>query len=679
MMSDIPKWDETEDVAPVAADVPKFEDTSEPSFEDTTEVESPSPIIDKISHANNTAQNVITGGSAGALTGLAAKELIERGGRGLINVAGDLDASQIDKIGANADLYKKASPLEGILEEYRTLGAQNKQTGIDAAAEARKALEGHPNIPVNEYYNTLAQPAKNPKLSLDLAPGKPEELLTSRMDEVAPSVNAEKEKLMSIDSELGDVDKNLANPPVDERLAINQAHKDAKFQNKLENSAPIAKPDRADQIVGAGDDFKAKKETRQLQRIDERIAKVEHRMSKAEIPGLYKDQLENIQKRKEDFIYNQTNQKEKASTVRGANDAKSLEVAENRKAQMTFNKILDDEKTAQLKALKQREKYEKLLEQKKKLEADKTKAQLKIEEKVSGAKAAADADLDKVRKTPAQIRATDPAYFDNKILGESYADSLGKAVDKVKDAKDISPQRMDQLIQELRESDVNYDASGAVNNFNKDLSKSVSDDLKNRVPGYKTGMSKAEKTFETEALFDKLGIKYNKDLGRVTLEDSGRQRLNRILLDPERYKEEHGYLKQALGDVGQSNVDDLLKGHEMSALKSEVGRLRSGKMLNTHDINAAVTGNMQNIPGTIGKMGGTKMQELYALAKETRPMKAFKGLVHNAPGILGAAGALMGAASAANAGELSPAEAAVAGTAEAVNPLPFTDAVAGSC
>lgn len=692
-MSDIPKWDDTEDlqgtaIAASVENVPKFEDTAPPSFDDTEEIaatEEESPILNTIANATGTAENTVKGGAIGLGTGIAAKELIERGGRAAINVVGDLSADQIDKIGDNRDIYKKAPALESLMEEWRNLGVKNREVGMQAAEDARKALEGKPRIPVKEYYSALGDTVKNDKFTEVLPEGKLEQILAQQLDQIKPNIDAERERILALDNELAEVDQNIKAPPVDERLAINQQFKDAKFQNRLEKATPVEGPGRADQIGNAQDTFKIKKETRQLQRIDERIAKVEEKMAQAEMPQLYNDKLENIQKRKEDFIYNQANSKEKAGTVKGARDAKSLEVAENRKAQMTFNKILDDEKTAQLSALKQREKYEKLLEQKAKLEADKKKAQLKIEEKVNSAKSAADGEMDNIRRTPKQIVETDANYFGNRQLGTPYAQSLGKAVDEVKDLEEVSPVRLDQIKRELQENDINYDQSGVVNNQRKAMARSLGDKIAEKFPEYKPGMEKSAKSFDIEELLKKVGVKYNKDLDQVVLEDGGKQKINRILLDPKRYSQEYEYLQGALNELkandvlpANADINQMLQMQETSALKNEVQRLRDGKSLNTHDFNAVSTGNLKNVPGTIGKFGGTRVQELYGLYKDSMPMKGVKNLVKNAPGILGVSGAIMGATAAAEAGELSPGEAVAAGAAESLNPVPFTDVIAGA-
>jgi hypothetical protein len=108
--------------------------------------------------------------------------------------------------------------------------------------------------------------------------------------------------------------------------------------------------------------------------------------------------------------------------------------------------------------------------------------------------------------------------------------------------------------------------------------------------------------------------------------------------------------------------------------------------------------------GTAAELYGTKLQELASIYGST-PVKDLDtfdpktktgkvlnavtpDIVRNAklgkvaksimPGFLGVGGAMLGASAAAQAGELTPGEAAVAGTFEAINPIPLTDIVQGT-
>lgn len=82
--------------------------------------------------------------------------------------------------------------------------------------------------------------------------------------------------------------------------------------------------------------------------------------------------------------------------------------------------------------------------------------------------------------------------------------------------------------------------------------------------------------------------------------------------------------------------------------------------------------------GAASDIWGSKLQELAALGDTTRLGKLAKGFNSLLPGIFGAGGAMIGASAAANAGELTPGEAVVAGGAEALNPIPMTDIVRGT-
>lgn len=79
--------------------------------------------------------------------------------------------------------------------------------------------------------------------------------------------------------------------------------------------------------------------------------------------------------------------------------------------------------------------------------------------------------------------------------------------------------------------------------------------------------------------------------------------------------------------------------------------------------------------GLAADVYGTKLQEMYALKKAGKLGKAASAINSAMPGILGGAGALIGATAAANAGEITPEEAGVVAGVEAFNPIPATDTV----
>lgn len=645
-------------------------------FDDTTphpESQETAPVVDPVGDSTRG----LMGGAAGAAAGYATDAALKKTGDLVMRNVGDLTGDDIQKISDNREVYKSASPLESMLEQFRSLGEKNRSGGIQAAADARKSLQGMPNIPVQEYYKTLATPAENPKYSEQLAPDKANELLGDELDRLYPTLEDKQAAMSKTSADLANVENELNGPFINERAEINQAAKDAKFENKLGQIEPklTTNAQHTDNVDSANDTFKGKKEARQLQRMDEKIAALQGKLEKA--PSA-ENALVNIQKRKEDFLYNQTNAKTKTSSNRDTRNTKQFEAAENRKSQLELNKIIEDEKAAQLKLHDELKRKEKLLEQKKTLEQKQAQIQQKVERSLNKAASQADSKLQSIKQAPAEIRSASP-FLEDRILGADYANSLENAISDVRNSEAISPVRLDQKLQEIRD-DVPEGKMNTVGKFNAELSTAVKDDLQNRYPDYKAGMGKAAESFKTEALFDKLGIQYNKDLDRVTLENSGRSRLNQILLQPEKYPQEYAYLQEALqyssnnGNVSGS-VSDVLKNAEMSALKGDVGRLRQGKELNAFDINSIAKGEYSRAPGIASKLGGTRLQELYAMYKDSKAANALKtGSKLGLTGLGGVIGA-MNAASAAEAGEISPEQGLAASTAESINPIPMTDSV----
>jgi hypothetical protein len=654
--------------APAASD-DLFDDTPHPESVAPVEAESSDPVGD--------ATRGTMGGGLGAGLGYGVDAGLKKGGDLVMRNVGDLTADDIQKISDNRETYKAASPLESMLEQFRSLGESNRSGGIKAAADARKSLEGAAPIPVQEFYQTLAKPAENPKYSTEIAPDKAQQVLGDELDRLYPTLEDKQAAMSKTSSDLADVQNELNAPFVNERAEINQAAKEAKFENKLGQIDPklTNSAQQTDTVDSAGDTFKGQKESRQLLRMNEKIAKLEAKA--AERPKAV-DALENIQKRKEDFLYNQKNAKTKTDTTRDVRNTKQFEAAQNRRTQLELNKIIEDEKAAQLKLVEEVKRKERLLEQKKSLEEKQFKIQQKIERSLNKAAEKADANFQNIKQAPEEIRQAAP-FLDNRILGADYANSLENAISDVRHSDSISPVRLDQKLQEIRD-DVPEGKMNTVGKFNSELSTAVKDDLQNRYPQYKEGMGKASESFKTEALFDKLGIQYNKDLDRVTLENSGRSRLNQILLNPDKYPQEYAYLQEALQDSSKSgnlanSVGDTLKNAEMSALKGDVARLRQGKELNAFDINSIAKGEYSRAPGIASKLGGTRLQELYAMYKDSKAANALKtGSKVGITGLGGVIGA-MNAASAADEGSISPTQATSATLAESINPIPMTDSV----
>jgi hypothetical protein len=638
-------------------------------------VEARDPASDEDAVGNATRS--LMGGGIGAGAGYVADKALGGIGNFAMRNIGDLSQEDMDKISSNRDIYKNVSPLETKLEEFRTLAEGNRQGGIKSAEQAREALKGQAPIPTEDFFKTLAGPAENPKYSTQLAPDKAHQLLGDELDRAYPTLEDKQSAISNLDNKISATQAELANPSPNQIQLINQEAKDRKFQNKMGQMEPKLGVDgkNVDTVDGANDTYKAKTDERKILRLDEKIAKTEAKA--AEKPAAL-EKLEDLQKKKEDFLYNQKNAQIKSGTVRDVRNQKQFDAAQNRKTQLELNRITEQEFQAKKEFVAQQKKAEKLQSDLEKYNEQKNKITQKIDRTVNKAASKADANLQNIKQAPAEIRQASP-FLENRILGDNYADALENAIKDVRHSDTIDPVRVDQKLQEIR--DFVPDGKMATDGkFNAELSSAVRQDLHGRYPEYASGMNDAEKSFKTEALFDKLGIKYNKDLDRTTLEQSGANKLNHILLNPEKYPQEYAYLQEALDDSEKNGTllgkpADLLREAEVSALKGDVGRLRNNKELNAFDINSMAKGDVSRTPGILSKLGGTRLQELHALYKDSTAAKVARGVGKTA--LIGAGGILggMAAANAAENGEISPTQATSATLAEGVNPIPLTDSV----
>lgn len=623
------------------------------------------------------ATRAMMGGGIGAGVGYGTSKLLGGTTDLAMRLIGDLNKDEIEKISKNRDIYKNVAPLETKLEEFRTLAEGNRLGGIKSAEQAREALKNQAPIPTEEYFKTLAAPAENPKYSTQLSTDKASQLLGDELDKLYPTLEDKQLATSQIDDKISAVQKELANPSPNQIQMINQEAKERKFNSKMNELEPKlgAQGKNVDVVDNANDTFKGQKEQRQLLRLDEKIAKTEAKAS--EKPAAL-EKLEELQKKKEDFLYNQKNASVKTGTVRDVRNQKQYDAALNRQKQLELNRINELEIQAKKEFVAQAKKQQKLEDDLKKFQQQKDKLQTTISRKLNNAADKADQTLQNIKQAPTEIRQVSP-FLENRILGDNYADALESAIKDVRHSDTIDPVRLDQKLQEIR--DFVPDGKMATDGkFNAELSSAVRQDLHNRFPEYAAGMNESEKSFKTEALFDKLGIKYNKDLDRTTLEDSSRRRLMNYLSEPEKFPEEHGFLKEAIKDSELNgtllgNPDDLLREAEVSALKTGVGNLREGKPLNAFDINSMAKGEISRAPGILSKLGGTRLQELYALYKDSQAAKIAKGAGQAGLVGLGALAGGMAAADAAENGEITPDQAVGATAIEAVNPIPFTDAV----
>lgn len=703
-----------EDEAATALDLSAFEDAP-------VEIKEADPVGD--------ATRGLMGAGAGALGGAALNKGLEVGVNAITNNLGALRPEDIAKIDQNRDLYKElkksANPLEDMMEQFRVLGDKNRQGGIDSAAAAVESLRGKPNMPINEFYKTIASPAAT---NMDYSDALPEntkaKILGENLDAIAPDQRKDLSQLMSLEEEMG-------KPFQDERLSINQSIKDAKYENKLgqinvpenkklpildaaadnkaaqklqeleqklaqvsgKSSAPVvnAKEDfifgvdnRIDrdkklqdidikrektpdfEKIAVKEEFADKRDGKKLERFDEKISATEQKIAA---------ETRKIEDKKRAFQQQMADKKAQTGTLRDIDQNNAQARVQSRKDQLIFNKILDDEKSAQMKNLKQKEKMEKLL-------ADKQKLEAKIQERVQEATKKTEEAFTAEHKTPKKILEVTPE-LQGRVLREGYADSLANGIKNTERLEELELPAVHKRLRELQEADTNYEQGGAVNNFRKEMANSLSTKLKED-EGYKKGMASAEESYKTDALWDKNGIRYDKKLDRTTLEDSGRSKLNQILLDGEKNKVSKEYLMEALQDAERqghlppgTNIAELMNRSEVAALQGEVGRLRQGGDLNAFDINSIAKGEYSRAPGITSKLGGTKLQELMGMYKNSIAGKGIQKLGKYGLPVAGALAGGMAAASAAESGELTPEAALLSGTAEAFNPTPF-DMVEGA-
>lgn len=138
-----------------------------------------------------------------------------------------------------------------------------------------------------------------------------------------------------------------------------------------------------------------------------------------------------------------------------------------------------------------------------------------------------------------------------------------------------------------------------------------------------------------------------------------------------------------LNEVKSGNIKDVVKNSANLSDQTKYKLLQTAGKAGIGGLIGGQVGGGQGAAvgagaGALADIYGSKLQELYALQKSGKVGNFVKGANSMLPGILGAGGAALAATAAANAGELSPEEATAAGTVEAFNPIPATDAVQGT-
>lgn len=693
---------------------------------------------DEASDAFKQGTQALLGGATGAGLGVIAKKTAGAAADLAMSLPGHLDRDTINTLDKHRSKYPNVTPIETMMEEFRSLADRNRKYAFQRADDARQHLRGQKPVPVSDFYQTISKPTLDKSYSSELAPDKAQQLLEDELDKMYPTIEDKQVAAAKLNEKISNIETQLSSPYSNPKADIRQAVKDAKFQNKLDNIDPKLTTDavNTETVDKAGDTFKDKKTSRQIQRIDENMREVKSKIG--EQPKAIK-QLEKIQKRKEDILYNQANAKERDNTTRDVRNTKQFEAAQNRKTQLELNKTVEDEAQVKLRAQIELEERQRLYQELKNLQ-DKKQHLIKQSDRVyNKAAVKADSSLEEIKRAPREIREVNP-FLENRSLGDDYADALEHHIKDIRHSAELDPIRVDQKLKEIRR----FVPQGKMHpdeKFNSELATEVKNYLQNRYPEYKEGMNDSARAINTEKYFKEVGIGVKKDikdlledgtLGSddvVNLEDSGKSKINKILLNTgtDKMNTERQYLRKALqgsvlnGDL-LGNPDDLMEEAHISALKNKIDELKKGQKLSSFELTRASQGDLS--AGVLAKLGGlgTKLQEYYALKKGAgwddikgasselknavkgvvdaedaiNRTKALKGAVgagtdllantafagtkalgKSLPFIGGALGAIT-AAQAAESGELSPVAATAAGIGEVVNPVPFTDVVEGA-
>jgi hypothetical protein len=671
-------------------DMEKMEASPEaPDFISDDEMEVSAPVEQK--PAGEILRDGTLGAGAGGLGGYVVGKGVVAGSKKLgnmIETTGSLKPDQMKFIENNVELYKNANPLEDMLNQFRDLAGKTRQAGFDYKNDALKALDGAEKIPVQEYYNAIGKVVEDPKYSSEVAPGVKNSILEKHLDGVADELAQE-----SLNNKLMSVEEKIQTPFEDRRADFRNSQRGQSFERKMSQLDEANLPSRDDQIFGAIENERNLKQDRQQLRLGqaEEYADIQDAFKGTEASG----RAHTVAKNKlDDFIYNRANQDARISTVKGAEDAQEVNKKQLQKEEAEFKKLQADERAAFDKHEKEKKRLEQLIEKKKALEEKQAKLMAQDKQKVVKAQAKADADFKKnVLRTPEEIRATNPEFFDGRTFDPDYAGALDKAVEKGRYVESLEPKRVAEGILPSLRDNANFSVTGAssVDEFNTDVSEGVRGWLGQKYPEYDKNMKNSSEAIAAEGKFGKTGAKFDDIEGKVIFPENKRIQLASIIISPEgEFVQEKAMLNdlfnQDLNKLGLNPSDrkflEELKASSLKTAVKDTELLRPS--ISGYDAVNAAKGNPAGVAKPIFDKYKTRVQEQIALSKGGDGLGLLKKagaiaepVAKALPGILGAGGAFLAANQAAQADELSPTAALTAGTLDALNPTP-TDVVAAA-
>jgi hypothetical protein len=617
--------------------------------------------------------NAVIGTGIGAGLGFGAKEAGKLGYKAATSV-GPLSREQVEIIEANPDGYKSAPKLEQILNDWKEMGKKTQQTGLDAASDARQSLQGLPNIPVGNYYEALSKEPSDIKYSTAIDPGTRAKITQDAFKAVEPEINDLSAQDKSITQRLMQNEYEQNMPFQDERLSLKENQTNQIFDRKAAQLEDVPQPSREEQAISK---YNTLKEERQLQRIDEKIAKKTLKAQAGSTSA--QEALIEATNKKEDFLHNQTNRAEKDTSVQTAKGNKAVAGVDQKKSELEFRKVLTDEKLAQDKALKEQARLEKLLKEKETLEAKRQDIHKKIQKKTDGAAKEAKKQYSKVANIPEEISVPEDRY-----LRPEYSKQLEGAVAKARPATEagLEPIVVDQLVQELREGSDFDGKAGPIKNFNNGLSENVRRDVLNEkdYPVYneKMGLSSNAQNIQDQ-MATTTGLEFDKSPDNVRFADGARNKLGQALLDRKSAintaEELDGIFSNLVknGIVTPQEAQAFMQNGQYAAIKTAVET--GAKDITGYDI-ANMTKGPTAIKAGIGQYGG-KIQEMLAQFAGGTGGKIASKIGDSLPYVGGAFGLAAGLATAANAsdeGLITPEQEAFAGPMTMLDP-PLTDSV----
>ena len=308
-----------------------------------------------------------------------------------------------------------------------------------------------------------------------------------------------------------------------------------------------------------------------------------------------------------------------------------------------------------------------------------------------------------VIRIPEEVLKAKPE-LKSKALDEELSKALEKAVKKGRGLTEVPMTLLAEgILPALRDkSDLSgQPGSSFIDKFNTGLSETLRAKLGAENPVYDELMKKSSKAIQTQNLFEDAGIKYDKDAKSLDVNPNAvRKIIAEKETNPDKYERMIKALKGA-EDVGVTTGSGpllsggqnakLLQDMDLSAIKEQARTIapteysrRKAAQTVTKALTGAATG--AGVGGPVGFLGGlasgigadiygSRAQEAIALAKGGEGLGGAVLKIGKELPLIGLGlGGIVGAASA-NAAGFSPEQTAALATAEAANPVPFTDVV----